>query len=92
MVQVAVSKTKRCLICGSPVLKGEGCTTGYLVTESGRELINRTWFCSEDCVNAFLRFFANPVFENKKARELFMKKHPDLYAKIRGKPKLFLED
>jgi ribosomal protein L24E len=89
MVQVAV-KT-RCLICGHDILKDKGYSTGYVFTESGKKLLYQTRFCSEKCMDKFIEFFANPVFQNEKACELFVKKHPNLYARIRGKPKIFLE-
>ena len=91
MVQVSIQKTKHCLMCPREIAKGNGFTTGYLYTESGRSLTSRTWFCSEKCLNNFLRYFANPVFQNEKARQRFMTKHPDRYNRIAAKPKLFLE-
>jgi ribosomal protein L24E len=93
MVQAVdeLKHAKTCLICGHELVQGNGFTTGFLVSETGRELLNRIWFCSQNCVDKFLKYYANPVFQNEKARQLFMTKHPDRYNRIAGKPKLFLE-
>jgi len=80
---------RKCLICPKPVVKGV--STGSFFREDGKKRLNDLIFCSEACANRFVMGYANPVFQNQKALELFIKKHPQLYARIEKLPKLFME-
>jgi endogenous inhibitor of DNA gyrase (YacG/DUF329 family) len=83
-------KVEHCLICGKK-LERERCSSGYYFFDDGRETMNVFPYCSSLCANKRIDNYANPVFQNKKALELFQKKHPKLWRKIKDKPKLFLE-
>jgi hypothetical protein len=82
---------EKCLICGKSV---KHCTvfTGYVFFEDDEEQVG-AWFCSSECANDFVENFANPVFQNKKAYELFRERHPKKFAEnVEGKKVLFLEE
>lgn len=83
------ARITRCLICGAPIKKG--ISTGYYFLEDGTETINVYPYCSRECCDKRIEWYANPVFQNREALELFKRKHPQLWLKIKGKPKLFLE-
>jgi len=78
-----------CLICGKLIEKD--ITSGYYFLEDGTETICIEAFCSYQCVITALENYANPVFQNRKALELFKRKHWKQWRKIEDKPKLFLE-
>jgi len=82
-------KVTHCLLCGESITKGW--SSGYYFLEDGTKSISISAFCSRKCINKKLEKYANPVFQNHKALELFKKIHPNLWAKIEDKPKLFLE-
>ena len=74
---------KRCAICGEPPTE----FTGYAYFESGQTRLYVP-FCQKhiDKVNEY----ANPVFENQAALELFMKMNPKTYCDyVKGKPLIF---
>ena len=74
---------KKCVVCGVP---RAGCT-GYVYFESGRSRLYAP-FCQEH-LDTCTRY-ANPIFENKAAVELFAKKHPKEFAEdVKGKPLIF---
>ena len=81
-------RVENCLICGKRIQGGYA--TGYIFMETGEERTGFV-FCSIECANKFVLNYANPIFQNKKALELFQKKHPILWKRIKDKPKLFLE-
>ena len=78
-----------CLICGS--LIENGITSGYYFLEDGTETVSIEAFCKYQCVVTALDNYAQPVFQNHKAMELFKRKHGRQWRKIEDKPKLFLE-
>ena len=82
-------RVENCLICGKKIQ--DGYSTGYVFTETREERIGIMLFCSVECANKFVVDYANPIFQNKKALELFKEKHPRLWKRIKDKPKLFLE-
>lgn len=79
-------KIGNCVVCGSKAVA----LTGYAFMEDGRELVG-VGFCNYHLKEAGL-LIANPVFQNRKALDLFMERHPQLYAKsMKGKRIVFLE-
>lgn len=76
----------KCVVCGSRA----NVVTGYAFMEDGSELVG-VGFCDFHLRGAGLAF-ANPVFQNRKALELFRERHPQLYIRnVKGKRIVFLE-
>jgi hypothetical protein len=76
--------TKVCVVCGAPTAG----ITGYIFYATGRTRIGAP-FCKEHLDNHYK--YANPVFENKEALDIFQEKHPKLYLQqVKGKRILFL--
>lgn len=74
---------KRCVVCGAPPVG----FTGYVFFESGKSRLYAP-FCKEHLDTA--PRFANPVFENEAAVELFYRKYPKQFAEdVKGKRLLF---
>ena len=79
-------KIGKCIVCGA---KADS-VTGYAFMENGQEQV-RVPLCRFHLDHAGLGI-ANPVFQNRKALDLFMERHPQLYAKnVKGKRAIFLE-
>jgi hypothetical protein len=77
--------TKECVVCGAPAAG----ITGYIFFANGR---TRTGvpFCKEHLDNH--SEYANPVFENREALDVFQEKHPRLHLqRVKGKKILFLQ-
>ena len=75
-----------CVICGN---KKGIVFSGYIFMEDGSELIGAPW-CGEH--EKDIGFVANPVFQNKRALELYKQKHPKIYReKIVNRKIIFLE-
>ena len=73
----------RCVVCGKPPAGH----TGYVYYESGRTRLFAP-FCKEHLDKA--SEYANPVFENPAAVELFRQMFPVTYLQdVKGKPILF---
>jgi len=71
------------VVCGLPPAG----FTGYVYFESGKSKLFAP-FCQEH-LDTFQRY-ANPIFENEAAVELFAKKHPKEFTEdVKGKPLLF---
>ncbi|PIU58665.1 hypothetical protein COS86_08310 [Candidatus Bathyarchaeota archaeon CG07_land_8_20_14_0_80_47_9] len=76
---------KACVVCGAPAAG----ITGYIFFASGHTRTGAP-FCKEHLDNH--SEYANPVFENREALDVFQKKHPKLYLKrVKGKKILFLQ-
>jgi len=76
--------TKLCVVCSAPAAG----VTGYIFFASGSIRIGAP-FCKEHLDNHWE--YANPVFENKEALNVFQQKHPRLYSeRVKGKKILFL--
>ena len=74
---------KICVVCGAPPVG----FTGYVYFESGKSRLYAP-FCKEHLDTA--PRYANPIFENEAAVELFAKTHPKQFAQdVKGKPLLF---
>jgi hypothetical protein len=76
---------KRCVVCGSPPAGH----TGYVYYQSG---ITRLYapFCKEHLDKA--PEYANPIFENQEAVDLFRQMFPVTYLQdVKGKPILFFD-
>jgi hypothetical protein len=74
---------KRCVVCGNPP---DG-HTGYVYYQSGKTRLYAP-FCQEHLDKA--SEYANPIFENPAAAELFRKMFPVTYLQdVKGKPILF---
>ena len=75
-----------CVVCGAKA----AASTGYCFMEDGSELVG-VGFCNDHLSGAGLSI-GNPVFQNRKALDLFREKHPQLYAKnVEGKLIVVLE-
>jgi hypothetical protein len=75
-----------CVVCGSKAVA----QTGYCFMDGGESIVG-VYFCEKHLGEAGL-VLANPVFQNQKALELFMERHPQKYAKfVKGKRIVFLE-
>ena len=76
--------TKVCVVCGAPAAG----VTGYIFFASGSIRIGVP-FCKGHLDNH--SEYANPVFENKEALNVFQQKHPRLYSeRVKDKKILFL--
>ena len=76
--------TKVCVVCGAPAAG----VTGYIFFASGHIRIGVP-FCKEHLDNH--QEYANSVFENIDALDVFQKKHPKLYSeRVKDKKILFL--
>jgi len=74
---------RKCVVCGAP----RAGVTLYIFFESGRSKLFAP-FCQEH-LKTWERF-ANPIFENPAAVELFAKKHPKKFAEeVKGKSLVF---
>lgn len=69
-------RVKSCVICGKKPIG----YTGYIFFEDGKEQVGAPW-CPEHLAIANQKVL--PVFENENAKELFAKRHPRLYSKIK---------
>jgi hypothetical protein len=79
-------KIGNCVVCGAKAVAA----TGYAFSEDGLEIVGIA-YCSQHIKETGL-LIANPVFQNRKALDLFMEKHPQLYTKnVKGKRAIFLE-
>jgi endogenous inhibitor of DNA gyrase (YacG/DUF329 family) len=88
MTKIKISK---CPICGKPI--SHPVSTGYIFLENGRSQ-SGVPFCSIACASVFMEEeYANPVFQNRNAYELFRKLHPRIFRKeVEGKKVLFIEE
>ena len=76
---------KRCVVCGNSPVE----FTGYVYYESGTTRLYAP-FCKEHLSKA--SEYANPVFENPAAVELFRQMFPVTYLQdVKGKPILFFD-
>jgi hypothetical protein len=76
---------KRCVVCGNPSVG----FTGYVYYESGTTRLYAP-FCKEHLDNA--PKYANPIFENPAAVELFKQMFPVTYLQdVKEKPTLFFD-
>jgi hypothetical protein len=75
----------RCVICGAP----STCSKGHLFYQTGRSKYG-TPFCKEHAEH--FGKYATPVFENKRALELFKYMFPRTYGKnVEGKPIIYFD-
>lgn len=76
--------SKVCVVCGAPAAG----ITGYVFFASSRTRIGAP-FCKDHLDNH--ADYANPVFENREALDIFLQIHPRLYSqRVKGKKILFL--
>ena len=76
---------KRCVICGAP----HTCSKGNLFYQTGRSK-HGTPFCKEHAEQNCN--YATPVFENKRALDLFKYMFPQSYEKnVDGKPIIYFD-
>jgi len=76
---------KRCVVCGNSPVE----FTGYVYYESGTTRLYAP-FCEEHFDKA--PEYANPIFENPAAVELFKQMFPVTYLQdVKGKPTLFFD-
>jgi hypothetical protein len=74
---------KRCVVCGKSPVR----FAGYVYYESGTTRLHAP-FCEEHLSKA--NEFANPIFENQAAADLFEQMHPSTYWQdVAGKPLIF---
>jgi len=74
---------KRCIVCGNPTAG----LSGYVYYESGRTQLDAP-FCQEHLQST--SEYAEPVFENQAALDIFQKMFPVTYLQdVKGKPILF---
>jgi hypothetical protein len=77
----------RCVVCGAPSVG----RTGYVFFANGKTVVGMP-FCQSHLDQAGL-VFANPIFENDEALQLFRERHPGKYAKyVKGKKVIFLKE
>ena len=76
---------KRCVVCGNPPVG----FTGYVYYESGTTRLYAP-FCKEHLDKA--PQYANPIFENQAALDLFKQMFPKTFHEdVEGKPILFFD-
>ncbi len=76
---------KCCVVCGKPPVG----FTGYVFYQSGKTRLYAP-FCKEHL--ALAPNYANPIFENQKALELFKRMFPKTYYEdVKDKPVLFFD-
>jgi coenzyme F420-reducing hydrogenase beta subunit len=76
--------SKVCVVCGAPAAG----ITGYIFFADAHTRIGAP-FCKQHLNNHWE--YANPVFENKEALNVFQQKHPRLYSeRVKDKKILFL--
>jgi hypothetical protein len=79
-------KEAKCVVCGAEA----HLMTGYAFMEDGKKQ-TRIYYCVGHIEMVGLSI-AIPAFQNQKALDLFMEKHPQLYMKnAKGKRIVFLE-